>query len=93
MNTLTDPDCPQSGRDQINGGVTQEARAELEALREYAREATKAITSLTAGGSEYFAGRIGEIYVADLPFCLERIRASKHALHKQLTAALQEQRP
>ena len=23
---LTDPDCPQSVRDQINGGVTQEAR-------------------------------------------------------------------
>lgn len=24
--TLTDPDCPLSVRDQINGGVTQEAR-------------------------------------------------------------------
>jgi hypothetical protein len=28
MNTLTDPDCPRV-RDQINGGVTQEARADL----------------------------------------------------------------
>jgi hypothetical protein len=63
---------------------------ELEALREYAREATKAITSLTAGGSEYFGKRIGDIYTADLPFCLERIKASKQALHKQLTAALEK---
>jgi hypothetical protein len=61
---------------------------ELKLLREYAREATKAITSLTAGGSEYFAGRIGEIYVADLPFCLERIRASKRALHRDLISAI-----
>lgn len=29
--TLTDPDCPQSVRDQINGGVTQEAREIAEA--------------------------------------------------------------
>ena len=47
---------------------------ELDELREYAREATKAITGLTAGGSEYFGKRIGDIYTADLPFCVGRIR-------------------
>ncbi len=43
-------------------------------LEKYAREATKAITSLTIGGSEYFGKRIGEMFTADLPFCIERIR-------------------
>lgn len=49
-------------------------RKERDALHEYAHEATKAITGLTVGGSEYFGKRIGEMYTADLPFCVERIR-------------------
>lgn len=47
---------------------------ERDGLRDYAHDATKAITGLTAGGSEYFGRRIGDIYTADLPFCVERIR-------------------
>lgn len=43
-------------------------------LREYALSATITITGLTPGGSEYFAGQIGEIYVADLPKCEAAIR-------------------
>ena len=44
------------------------------ALKRYAREATIAITGLTPGGSEYFGKRIGDMYTADLPYCVERIR-------------------
>ncbi|KAB2676747.1 hypothetical protein F9K85_09635 [Brucella tritici] len=45
-----------------------------EALENYAREATKAITGLTGGGSENFCKEIGDVFTADLPYCLERIR-------------------
>lgn len=48
--------------------------ARIKELEEYAREATKAITGLTGGGSENFGKPIGELYPADLSFCLERIR-------------------
>lgn len=62
-------------------------------LEDYAREATKAITGLSGGGSENFGKAIGDLYPADLPFCLERIRdryVSKVELKRletQLTAA------
>lgn len=49
-------------------------------LQTYAYDATVAITGLTAGGSEYFGRRIGNIYTADLPFCVQRIRESKTTL-------------
>lgn len=48
---------------------------ERDELSDYAFEATKAITSLTAGGSEYFAGKLSDgRYKADLAFCVQRIR-------------------
>ena len=47
---------------------------EVEKLRTYAHEATVAITGLTVGGSEYFGKRIGEMYTADLPYCVTHIR-------------------
>lgn len=43
-------------------------------LSAYAHEATKAITGLTVGGSEYFGKQIGDIYTADLPRCVDHIR-------------------
>lgn len=48
--------------------------ARIKELAEYAREATKAITGLTGGGSENFGKEIGDVFTADLPRCLERIR-------------------
>jgi hypothetical protein len=64
--------------DQALGKMLLE-RAELAS---YAHEATKAITGLTAGGSEYFGRKIGDMYTADLPFCVERIRASQSRSHE-----------
>lgn len=48
--------------------------ARIKELEDYAREATKAITGLTGGGSENFSKEIGDVFTADLPFCLDRIR-------------------
>ena len=48
--------------------------ARIKDLEEYAREATKVITGLTGGGSENFGKQIGDVFTADLPYCLERIR-------------------
>lgn len=44
-------------------------------LLNYAKAATRAITGLTAGGSEYFGKEICGFYTADLDFCVERIRS------------------
>jgi hypothetical protein len=61
-----------------------EARAEAaerdrEAVRDYAFEITKALTGLVGGGSEMFLGRLfkgtdRELFKADLPFCIGRLR-------------------
>lgn len=56
-------------------------RAELKALREYAREATKVLTNLAGGGSEMFSGMIGDIYKADLHFCAKRVKERHDRLH------------
>ncbi len=50
----------------------QSARiAELEA---YSQKVTAALTSrLTAGGSEFFAGKIGDMYLADVEYCVQHI--------------------
>lgn len=48
--------------------------AQNKRLDDYAREATKALTGLSGGGSENFGKPIGELYPADLTFCVERIR-------------------
>lgn len=56
---------------------------EIERLRDYARQATVAITELTGGGSEMFAGRIGEMYLADLPHCSSCIRRRFHENHER----------
>lgn len=63
-------------------------RAENEKLRAYAHEATKTITDLVGGGSECFAGRIGEMYIADLPYCKRRIRDRESKSHEHLLKAL-----
>lgn len=66
---------------------------ELNALRQYALDATKAITGLIAGGSEYFGKQIGDIYTADLPLCVERIRTKIEAAHKARIEALRQPKP
>lgn len=49
-------------------------QAELERLKEYAIEATKALTGLTVGGSEFFAGQKLGFFKADIPACVKNIR-------------------
>jgi hypothetical protein len=62
------PTPPKVGSEELD------AAGELEALREYAKAATIAITGLTGGGSEYFGKQVGDIYTADLGRCVGRIR-------------------
>lgn len=45
-----------------------------ETFRTFAHEATKAITNLTGGGSEYFGKEVDGVFLADLPRCVERLR-------------------
>lgn len=71
----------------------EQAEARVGELEDYAREATKAITGLTVGGSEFFGKRIGEIYTADLPYCVEHIRDRDRRNHERLVAALKEPKP
>lgn len=69
--------APEERRLKAMGAILAalEARnAELVAIEAYAREATAAITGLTFGGSEYFGKRIGDMYTADLAFCVAEIR-------------------
>lgn len=47
---------------------------EIARLRDFAHEATKVLVGLTAGGSEYFAGQVGGIYLADLERCVTNIQ-------------------
>ncbi len=49
-------------------------KAENERLKEYAIEATKALTGLTVGGSEFFAGQKLGFFKADIPACVKHIR-------------------
>lgn len=63
-------------------------RAELEALRNYAFKATKAITGLVGGGSEMFAGRIGQMFKADLTYCVERLRERSQMAHRNVVDAI-----
>jgi hypothetical protein len=55
--------------------VGLEAQKNYDALRTFAHEATKAITGLTGGGSEYFGKEVDGVFLADLPRCVERLRA------------------
>ncbi len=50
------------------------------------REHVAALTNLTAGGSEYFSKRLGDIYLADIPFCVQRIRERMGYRHAELLA-------
>ena len=69
--------------------------AENAALKEYAFEVSKALTSLTVGGSEFFTTdkRFG-FYEADIPACLENIKWRMDQRYKlgkaKARAALQE---
>ena len=53
----------------------------------YAHEATKAITGLTMGGSEFFGRRIGDVYTADLAACVAHIREKQTREHNRWAEA------
>jgi hypothetical protein len=72
------------------GEPTGREAEELEQLRNYAHAATVAITNLTAGGSEYFGRKIGDLYTADLDFCVARIRESRDAANERWKEARRE---
>lgn len=61
---------------QVNALVAEaeDLRRQLAEADDWIREATKAITGLTCGGSEYFTRRVRDVYRADLPFCVQHIR-------------------
>jgi hypothetical protein len=65
-------------------------RNQRDELEDYARKATATITELTGGGSECFAGRIGEMYKADLDFCKQRIREREGRAHERFAKATTE---
>lgn len=69
----------------------KQVEAELAAERAYTAEATKAITNLTGGGSENFIRR-GDRYLADLPFCVQRIRDRFTSYHEMLLKAVCERK-
>lgn len=56
---------------------------EVTALEIYARKMTKALTGLTANGSEFFV-RIGENYYADVDRCVTYIRDRHERAHDML---------
>lgn len=43
------------------------------ALKEYAREVTKALTGLTCGGSEFFGPEIDGMFTADIDRCVQHV--------------------
>ena len=57
-----------------------ELEAETEAL-------TKALTSLTCGGSEFFT-RKGDRYVADIKTCVDWVRRAKNDAHRRFVEAI-----
>lgn len=61
--------------------------ADRDALVRTARGLTKALVSLTGGGSEFFV-RAGDEYFADIPRCIERISESKQKTHANLLEAV-----
>ena len=59
--------------------------AENAELRAFAQQATKSLTSLAGGGSENFIRGPGdEIYLADVPYCEQKLRERISRLHKQI---------
>jgi hypothetical protein len=79
-----------------------EARAEAaerdrEAVRDYAFEITKALTGLVGGGSEMFLGRLfkgtdRELFKADLPFCIGRLRDRFTTAFEQVSKAIHREK-
>ncbi|MBN8241741.1 hypothetical protein JF546_01795 [Nitratireductor aquimarinus] len=69
--------------------LTDEA-VEVEQLRAFAFEATKAITSLTAGGSEFFGKQLGGIYLADLGRCVQHIRCRINDANERTKKAVRD---
>ncbi|MFC5584406.1 hypothetical protein ACFPOD_04730 [Nitratireductor kimnyeongensis] len=78
------------------------ALSENRVLREFAQQATFALTNLTPGGSEYFGQRVGHMFLADVEACRTAIRERlnesterridayrKAAMHNQLVEALE----
>jgi hypothetical protein len=65
-------DTAASSPDAVS--ILTAALDEIERLREYAFEVSKALTGLTVGGSEFFKGgeRLG-FYEADIPTCVKNI--------------------
>jgi len=59
--------------------------AENAELRAFVQQATKSLTSLAGGGSENFIRGPGdEIYLADVPYCEQKLRERISRLHKQI---------
>jgi hypothetical protein len=73
-------------KDEAADALEQAERVEL-----HARAMTKALTGLTANGSEFFV-RIGESYYADIDACVTYIRERQTIAHTALAEAIKERK-
>lgn len=67
-----------------------ELREKVAGLETALRAHVAALTGLTVGGSEFFGKKLGDIYLADIPYCQEHVReryASGHAAKIELVDA------
>ena len=68
---------------QGNYQRAKDAEAERDGLKDYAQSATKTITGLTGGGSEFFGPEQFGFFTADMIACEARIRERFEAAHKR----------
>ena len=61
--------------------------ARFEEMRGYAKALTVAFTGYVGGGSELFGREIGEMYTADIEFCIRRLRERDDARNERLLNA------
>ena len=63
-------------------------KREIAKLRTFSQQATKSITGIAGGGSENFIrGPGAEIYLADVPYCEQKIRERITAAHDRTATA------
>lgn len=75
-------DAKAGAQNDFDGRAALPGNDELIVLRRYALDITRALTNLTGGGSEMFDGQIGEMFKADIHFCVSRIRDRHDRLHR-----------
>lgn len=78
------PAQPRASVEHAGGEVDAEYVKRLEA---YALDITRALTGLVGGGSEMFGRKLGEMYTADIEYCVRQIRDRNAAAHERFAKA------